>query len=68
MSLTSNDLGIPVPGDAGVESFLLVTVTEGQMFMSTNMSPDELDDLLDQIGIGLDEGAEFSAHMPVRPS
>ena len=55
-----------MPGDAGVERFLIVTVTEGQVFMSTDMSPDELIDLLDQIDDGLDEGPEFAVHRPVR--
>lgn len=68
MSLTQNDVGIPLPGDDGVQSFLLVTVTEGQMYMATNMSPDELDELLDQIDEGLSEGPEFAVHRPVRPS
>lgn len=68
MSLTSNEFGIPMPGDAGVERFLIVTVTEGQVYMSTDMSPDELLDLLDQIDDGLDEGSEFAVHRPVRPS
>ena len=68
MSLTRSELGIPAPGDAGVESFLVVTVTCGKVFMSTNLSADELDDLLYQIDVGLDEGADFERYAPVRPS
>lgn len=68
MSLTRSELGIPVPGDAGVTSFLVVTVTDGKVFMSTNLSADELDDLLYQIDVGLEEGADFERYAPVRPS
>ena len=68
MSLTNNAFGIPMPGDSDVDGFFLVTTTSDAMHVSTNLTPDELADLLDQIEIGLDEGAEFERYTPVRPS
>ncbi len=68
MSPTNNAFGIPMPGDAEVEGFFLVTTTADAMHVSTNLHPDELAELLDQIEIGLDEGAEFDRYTPVRPS
>lgn len=68
MSLANNDFGIPMPGDEGVEGFFLVTTTGDAMHVSTNLTPDELAELLDLIEVGLDEGAEFDVYTPVRLS
>ena len=68
MSPTNNAYGIPMPGDEGVEGFFLVTTTSDAMHVSTNLHPDELIELLDQIEVGLDEGADFERYAPVRPS
>ena len=60
MSLANNDFGIPMPGDEGVEGFFLVTTTGDAMHVSTNLTPDELAELLDLLqALGLRNGARL---------
>ena len=68
MPLTSNPFGIPLPGDAGVDGFLIVTMTGDAMHISTDLMPDELSELIEQITDNLDTGAEFDVYTPARPS
>ena len=68
VSSTGSPYGIPMPGEAGVEDFLVVTLTGTAMYVSTTLGGEELVDLLDQIAEGIESGAEFERYLPVRPS